>query len=106
MSYDPNASKGDRLICGCWSGDSHNSDCVLGVAETIALEAADNARTLGYPQLVKVMQALTEAGMLRDLPAEDPTDVLQAKPSPQEVLLGVLDCLWESNLIGPESVKR
>ena len=43
---------------------------------------------------------------MRDLPAEDPADVLQAKPSPQEVLLGVLDCLWESNLIGPAEVAR
>jgi hypothetical protein len=101
MSYDPNASKGDRLICGCWSGDVHAPDCALGAAERVALAAVTTAAEDDGPKLIVALVALANAGMLRDLPAQDPTDVLDAKPSPSEVLLGVLDTLWESNLIGP-----
>jgi hypothetical protein len=81
------------LVCGCPDSDPavHGPACDLGVAETIAVEAAARARETGGHQLVAAMTALVEAGILRDIP--DPDD--------QDQLLGTLDALWQLFLIGP-----
>ena len=80
------------LVCGCSDkyGDPHADGCAMGVAEQIAYEAADVALNAGAHRLTTVLVALHEAGLLGDLPAD-----------PGEVLEGLLDYLWESNVLGP-----
>ena len=96
---DPNAHKGDRLICGCWSGDAHKTDCALGKAEDIAQAAIENAEDdAGHP-LIVAMVALANAGLLRDLDARGDDH----ERFFTDVLFGVLDSLWDANLLGPAS---
>lgn len=84
----------ELLVCGCPTlTDTHEDGCAMAVAEQIAYEAADVAPENGAHRLVAVLVALHEAGLLRDLPAD-----------PVEVLEGLLDYLWEADLLGPVAI--
>lgn len=77
------------MVCGCpWQ--THTAHCHLGHAERIALGAVADARGTNTNQLLSALMALRIAGVLRDLPEE------------AGVLEGLLDCLWECGLIGPD----
>lgn len=78
------------LVCGCRT-DAHTPGCALDLAEQIAHEAADVALDQGAHRLVTVLVALHEAGLLRDLDGDDPTETLE----------DFLDYLWDNELLGP-----
>lgn len=79
----------DHFVCDCAVGDGHRSGCVLGQAETIAVEASSHAAVHGDHLLVAAIGALVEAGILHDLDPVDTTDAL----------LGILDTLYEAGLL-------
>ncbi|HEU0040913.1 MAG TPA: hypothetical protein VFQ15_01050 [Jiangellaceae bacterium] len=79
----------EYLVCGC-PADTRRPLCGLALAEQIAFEAADVALNTGTHRLITALVTLHGAELLRDLPAD-----------PVEVLEGLLDCLWESGLLGP-----
>lgn len=83
----------DRMVCGDPLGSDHAAGCALAAAETIAAEAADVGRRTGGNGLLCALAALAEEGMLRDITDADPEDML----------LGVLDELWDSGLLGPSA---
>ena len=77
------------MVCGC--DHDHVPGCWLAEAEAIAAEAVTAATLAGRPHLVAVVEALHEAGHLRDLTGADQ-------------LLGFLDQLVELGLLGPAAV--
>lgn len=82
------------MVCGCATGHAHTPTCELGRAETIACAAYDAAINDDADRqhgLLTALTALVNAGMLRDLPEQDP----------QDVLYEVLDDLWQAGLLGP-----
>jgi hypothetical protein len=88
-----NAYKTDRLVCGCPAGQpDHAHGCQLGVAEQIAEEAAAHRSCIGggHPMLA-AFAALDEAGLLHQV--ED--------RAAEECLLGLLDMLWEAEVLRP-----
>lgn len=80
-----------HAVCGCVLDAAHVDGCALGAAETIAVEAADLAVSTGGHQLLAAVAVLVEAGILRDIPADGPDDML----------FGLLDEWWQCGLIGP-----
>jgi hypothetical protein len=79
------------LCCGC-QVDNHNDTCHLGQAETVAMDAIANAAPDDGHPLIIALVAVTNAGLLRPLPAGDPG---------QSILFGLLDELWNDELLGP-----
>ena len=76
----------DFLLCGCPSTPGHRDGCVLAEAETIAIEAAGQARANGDHEMLTALTALADADLLLDVDTE-------------ETLLGVLDALYDAGLL-------
>ncbi len=84
--------------CGCPVDGDHKPRCVLAEAETIAAEAADYAAEHGGHELVAAIEALVEAGLLRNFRPTDADDIVTG------ILGGLLDDLYYCGLlVSPQS---
>ncbi len=83
----------DFLPCGCPDHPGHVDGCPLGEAERIAVDAIAKASPDDGPRLLVALVALSNAGLLDEIPADPEADE-------HDTLWGVLDVLFAANLIG------